>query len=66
MIGAHSIDQFIGLLATEQSTLSSQLSSCTTKDEEKKKCLSEVKEINAILALLYKYKEKQLPQPSKK
>ena len=66
MIGSHSIDQFIGLLATEQSTLSSQLSSSATKDDEKRKVIIEVKEINSILALLYKYKEKQLPPPSKK
>jgi hypothetical protein len=62
MIASHSVDQFIGLLATEQSNLSSQLSSPSTKDEDKKRILSEVKEINSILAMLYKYKENQLPK----
>jgi hypothetical protein len=49
MIPVNIVDQFIGLLASEQSTLSTVLST-SSDDDLKKKTICEVKEINQILS----------------
>jgi hypothetical protein len=59
------LDQFLGLLANEQNQLTNQLSSNVSDDEAKRKAITDVKEVNQILCMLYKYKENQLPKVEK-
>lgn len=59
------LDQFLGLLASEQNQLTNQLSSNASDDDVKRKAITDVKEVNQILCMLYKYKENQLPKTEK-